>query len=245
MQIHKDRQYCKAPATENNWDNHKTNRIREIKKQPITNPCSKLNNDLSTCNLQMEIPLNSNSDNYFNGINTLGGNLIVKPDMIAYSDGSMIIKEKINYSFASAVFLNKGSPTKLSIALQHDRHSLYRAELWCAILACISVPNNIYLLVFLDCQGVLKSYCSRLDLKQSPRRKLGAQCCVDWALLRLVLNKKGVKLTLRWVKGHSTCKGNNLADKTANYTCNAMKLGMCNPSVMNKRIYTMIDIKPL
>jgi hypothetical protein len=43
-----------------------------------------------------EIPPNGNPDDYFNGKNTLGGNLIVKPDMIAYTDGSMINDEKIN-----------------------------------------------------------------------------------------------------------------------------------------------------
>jgi hypothetical protein len=65
----------------------------------------------------MEFPPNGNSDDYFNGINTLGGNCIVKPEMIAYTDGSMIIDGKINYSSASAVFLNEGSLTRLSIAL--------------------------------------------------------------------------------------------------------------------------------
>jgi hypothetical protein len=148
--------------------NRKIKKLTEFGKSinnlsPI--PAQTLINDLSTHNLQKIIPLNSNSDDYFNGINTLGGNLIVKPDMIAYTDGSMIIDGKINYSSASAVFLNKGSPTKLSIALQHDRPSSYRADLWGVILACVSVPNNSNLLVFLDGQGVVNSYCSRLDLR--------------------------------------------------------------------------------
>jgi hypothetical protein len=72
-----------------------------------------------------------------------------------------------------------------------------------------------------------------------------AGCCVDRALLQFIIKRKFVKLTLRWVKGRSTCVGINIADRTAENTCNALKTGMCNLIVINKSIKQMIDIKPL
>jgi hypothetical protein len=91
MRIQKDWQDCKARLQKTNG---KIIKLAEFGKSinnlsPI--PARKQTNDLSTRNLQIKIPLNGNSDDFFNGINTLGRILIMKPDMIAYTDGSMII----------------------------------------------------------------------------------------------------------------------------------------------------------
>jgi ribonuclease HI len=104
-----------------------------------------------------------------------------------------------------------------------------RAELWGVMLACIVVPEKTNLQVFLDGQSVVNSSESMLANSQTPRKKLRAQCCVDWFLLRTILKEKTIRVTLRWVKGHSDNVGNNISDLVPNETCKAYQLGLTLP----------------
>jgi hypothetical protein len=89
------------------------------------------------------------------------------------------------------------------------------------------------------------SYVKRLSPNQTARKRLRQQCCVDWALLRLIIREKKLKVNMRWVKGHATNKENNIADRHANSASNAFALGMVKPSVMKPGILDKLDIRPL
>jgi hypothetical protein len=64
-------------------------------------------------------------------------------------------------------------------------------------------------------------------------------------LLRLLIREKKLKVNMRWFKGHTTNKENNIADCHANSARNAFALGMVKPSVMKPGILDKLDIRPL
>jgi hypothetical protein len=67
---------------------------------------------------------------YITNISRSGDRPIFSKDMKIWTDGSMIKDKDINYSSSSAILKTQNGYSHFKIAIEHDKPSLFRAELW-------------------------------------------------------------------------------------------------------------------
>jgi ribonuclease HI len=137
----------------------------------------------------------------------------------AAADGSVLDQAAVEVAGRTAAGCTyPGIGTEASVAIPATLSSSTRAELAGALLAVSLAPAGCHLVVCSDSQAMVRAsqrLVPQRSMAPSPRCRVRAANADLWAAIRHVAGSRGLRLSMRWVRGHAGIAANERADALA------------------------------
>jgi ribonuclease HI/exonuclease III len=137
-----------------------------------------------------------------------------KPKKITiYTDGSATGNGSMNGTSGIGIWRREGSARNRSLRLRVAPHSNTKAELM-AIIAAVENNKHDTLTIKSDSENVLRGIIYRMQSWEDSDW-LNIKHANEWKYLAYLLRSRTAITQFKWVKGHDTIEGNNMADELA------------------------------
>ncbi|KAF9943791.1 hypothetical protein BGZ70_005423, partial [Mortierella alpina] len=142
---------------------------------------------------------------------------VTQGDRLLHCDGSMIDAGTDNVAMAFGAVDASEATIRTAQGRVAGHASSTKAELMGLLVVICSAPPEQDIIVRLDNSAVVDQYQTLVANRSStlPRKRQRANFAALWAVLARVVEERPGATAVQWVRGHSTDRGNTLADGVA------------------------------